>query len=147
MTNRAMALLLFSTVMPSGSWASATEVKFAVESTRQFTVVHTGELSAGSQVFLTVSNLPKAQVFLANLCSEPCNSAKQVFSIPGNGVETITSTFQIEKTGRYYFWVRDHADDGAIGPAGILRFVEKENGFTVTFSRGATVEAEVQLEP
>jgi hypothetical protein len=82
-----------------GRAESAQEMVFQVEPVNGFTVVHTGELPANSEVFLEVSELPRNQRLLVSRCGKPCDTAKDVFALVGRGEELVNRSFAIEEAG------------------------------------------------
>lgn len=114
-------------------------VAFVEEPERGLTFSHSGELEAGSEIWLEVADLPRDQRFVASRCGESCDTSVQVFALAGQGLPLMNRSFGVEETARYYFFVQRRDESGATGPMPITSFRPLEEGFEAMFEGGATV--------
>jgi len=140
---RSVVCLVLLSVLAVGARAGE-ELAFYVEPEHGLTFSHTGELKVGSEVLLEILDLPRNQRFLANRCGHLCNTSEVVFTVTGQGLADMKRSFGIEKTARYYFYLQQVDESGAIGPVPIAGLRTARDGFEVAFEGGATVRGHVQ---
>ena len=136
--------VLLSVALPPVSAAGAQPVTFRVEPVEGVTFSHTGQLQAGSEILLEVHNLPENQRFLANRCGPDCNTAETVFAVAGRDLDLMDRTFGIETTGRYYFYLQQRDESGAVGPVEILDVRNQDDGFIAEFAGGCSIKGSVR---